>query len=271
MAGDLHCHSVISDGAMDIETLVYNASLKGLDYIALSDHDTIKGVEFAVKYGEKYGVKVIPALEVSSYDFERKRKVHILCYNYKNPKPILSFTEKTLEVRNRFGEKTLDKLLQYFVFDKEQVYLKSRKSTAIYKQHIMHTLMEYGYTDKIFGDLFGKLFKKGGLIQEKPDYPNVFDVISAVKETGGVAVLAHPPVYDSFDLIPELILKGLNGIEVYHPRCSVKDTEYLINICKKNNLIMTGGTDFHGFYSSSINPIGTCTIDNNEIEKILNF
>lgn len=271
MAGDLHCHSVMSDGVMDIDSLVHYASIKGLDYMALSDHDTVAGVETAINCGKKYGVKVIKAIEISSYDFKRLRKVHILCYNYKNIEPLLPMINKTLDNRNRFGEETIEKLLQYYTFDKNDVYAKSNKGTAIFKQHIMHTLMEYGYTDTIFGDLFAKLFKKGGLIREKANYPDVFDVVKTAKKTGGVVVLAHPPVYNSFELIPELIDCGINGIEVYHPRCSEEDTINLKYICKKNNLIMTGGTDFHGFYSGNNNPIGTCVTDNTEIEKILNY
>lgn len=271
MAGDLHCHSVMSDGAMDIDTLVRYAALKDLEYMALSDHDTIAGVETAVKCGEKYGVNVIKAIEISSYDFKRLRKVHILCYNYKNPEPLFPIINKNLEDRNRFGERAIETLLQYYIFDKNDVYAKSNKSTAIFKQHIMHTLMEYGYTDTIFGDLFAKLFKKGGLIREKTNYPNVFDVVAAAKKTGGAVILAHPPVYNSFDLIPELIECGIDGLEVNHPRCSQQDKDYLIRICKENNLIITGGTDFHGFYGGKIYPLGTCTADNIEIEKILNF
>ena len=271
MAGDLHCHSVMSDGVMDIDTIVHYAALKGLDYMALSDHDTIAGVETAIKCGQKYGIKVIRAIEISSYDFKRLKKVHILCYNYKNPEPLFSMINKTVENRNRFGQKTIKKLQQYYVFDEKDVYNKSNKGTAIFKQHIMHTLMDYGYTDRIFGDLYAKLFKKGGLIQEKPDYPDVFDVVKAAKSTGGVVILAHPPVYNSFELIPELIECGINGIEVYHPRCSEEDTKNLKCICRENNLIMTGGTDFHGFYGGTNNPIGTCVTDNAEIERILNY
>ena len=151
----------------------------------------------------------------------------------------------------------------------EMVATRAKGSTTIFKQHVMQTLLDAGYTDKIFGDLYAKLFNsKFGLAKTHIDYPDVFDVLDAIHQAGGVAVLAHPAVYDSYDLIPELIENGLDGIECFYPRAKATDDIVLTRIADKHNLIKTGGTDFHGGTTSKPCPIGTCLTDDRQVERI---
>ena len=80
MPGDLHTHSSCSDGSTPIEKLPWLAACAGLDWLAISDHDTNRSVRYAYAHPEQNGVKLIPAVELTAYDYGREHRVHILCY-----------------------------------------------------------------------------------------------------------------------------------------------------------------------------------------------
>ena len=98
------------------------------------------------------------------------------------------------------------------------------------------------------------------------EYPEVTEIVPKIHEAGGLAVLAHPAVYDSYDVMEELLPLGLDGVEVCHPRNHPDDPERLSGFCREHGLIMTGGTDFHGLYTKKPNPLGTCTTGDDQVE-----
>ena len=102
-------------------------------------------------------------------------------------------------------------------------------------------------------------------------YPDVKEVIEEVHGAGGIAVLAHPAFYDNFDEIDKYIEMGIDGIEVWHPSAGDEVIERLSKICKKNKLLMTGGSDFHGIYGGKPVTLGTCTTPDEHIEKLKGY
>lgn len=146
-------------------------------------------------------------------------------------------------------------------------------STNIYKQHIMQALMECGYTTTIFGDLYKMLFTKESrmnvLMETK--YPEPTEIINAIHEAGGVAVLAHPGFYDNFELFEELIPEGLDGVEVWHPENTPEQQEHLIQIAKKHGLVMTGGSDFHGAYNAYPIRLGDYGPDEENLNRLMTY
>lgn len=131
----------------------------------------------------------------------------------------------------------------------------------------MHALLDAGYTNEIFGDLFRSLFHpKEGSAYAPVEYPEVTEIVPKIHEAGGLAVLAHPAVYDSYDVMEELLPLGLDGVEVWHPRNHPDDPERLSGFCREHGLIMTGGTDFHGLYTKKPNPLGTSTTGDDQVE-----
>ena len=270
MSADLHCHSKYSDGSTDVEELVLLAKKSGINAIAVTDHDTFLGSERAAVFGEKYGVKIIKGTEISCYDYSRKRKVHLLCYLPKRTDKISSVIQTTLKKRNEAMNTAIQKILKEYPVPYDMIIKRAQGSTCIYKQHVMHALMDAGYTDEIFGDLFRKLFNsRSGIAKVSFEYPDVFDALEIVKESGGAAVLAHPAVYDSYDVMLEMIERGLDGIEVHYPRARESDEKDLTELCDRYGLIKTGGTDFHGMNTTKVNPIGTCTTSDEELEKLI--
>ncbi len=270
MPADLHCHSKVSDGTTEIDELVLLAKNKGIDTISVTDHDTLSGSDKAAAFGEKIGVRVIVGTEVSCFDFTRKRKVHMLCYLPSRRERLNTMLRTTRLARKQAVQLSAQKVMCAYPIPYEMILRRSAGSTSLYKQHIMRALIDAGYTNEVYGDVYRKLFdRRFGIARSSFDYPDVFNALTTIREAGGVAVLAHPAVYDSYDLIPELIEHGLDGIEVSYPRAKENDEEILGRICDEHGLIRTGGTDFHGGNCTDPHPIGTCTASDEEVEKII--
>ncbi len=259
MSADLHCHTKISDGSTGLEDLIMLAKKRRILTISVTDHDTLAGVTRAKVLGERFGVRVIPGVEFSCYDYKRNRRVHLLAYLFTYPDRLEGLCKRIGEARKAASLKTISKVLRYYPITVEMVVRTATGSTNIFKQHIMHTLMHAGYAVTVFGDLYDKLFAYGtGSCAVEPEYPDVFEVLSLLQSAGAITVLAHPSVYDSMELLPELIDKGLDGVEVWHPRNKQEDVDKLLEIASANDLLTTGGSDFHGMYSKRPLNLGEC-------------
>ena len=256
MRADLHCHTRVSDGSMTPEDLVDYAARIGLDCLAVTDHDTMAGVETARARAEIYGVKLIPGLEVSAYDYPHHKKVHLLCYAPRRPEPLLELCAETLRARTEASVRIIRKAAARYPLDLKTVQKYAAGSGAIYKQHIMKALAEMGYSLSVFGDLFRELFSSpDGWARVDVRYPDWREGLRAMRQTGGLCVLAHPGVYGNFDIIDDLCAAGLDGIECCHPRQSQADERAAFSAVKKYGLLATGGSDFHGMFSARVNPL----------------
>lgn len=260
MTGDLHCHTRLSDGAMGLEEAVFYAKRSGLNFLSITDHDTMTGVVRAGIIGARHGIRIISGVELSCYDYERKKKVHLLCYLPQKPDRLEGICKKNCEARNEAGKQMTRLVARFYPITAQLVMKYAAGSKAIFKQHIMMALMELGYTDRIYGDLYGQLFDpKEGSCFIDPEYPDIHEVIDLVHLAQGKAVLAHPSTYHSEDLLAQLLEEEkLDGIEVYHPRNTPQERRDLKELADRHGLLQTGGSDFHGFYSSRPHPLGSC-------------
>ena len=224
MSADLHCHTRLSDGSLGIEELILLAQRSGIDTIAITDHDCLAGTVRGKIIGERHGVNVIPGVELSAYDTEHDKRVHILCYLAENPDRLEGLCKKTSLSRRKASQLMMVKTAQRYPIWSDLVIKCAAGSTNIYKQHIMHALMECGYTTSIFGDLYDELFssKSPDNILVTPSFPTPIEVLDAIHEAGGIAILAHPGFYDNFDIIDELIEHELDGIEVWQQSHLIK-------------------------------------------------
>lgn len=270
MIGDLHCHTKLSDGSMGLEDVIYFAKRAGLDFVSITDHDTMAGVTRAVILGKRYGINVIPGVEFSCCDAKRGRKVHVLCYLPQKPDRLEGLCNKILDARTKAGQEMIRRTARFYPITADFVSRYYAGSKSIYKQHIMNALMDLGYTDRIFGPIFQQLFdNKRGLAYVGIDYPDPFEVIDLIHQAGGLAVLAHPREYDSFDLLDEMLEQEvLDGIEVYHPRNTTEDIQKLEQLSREYRVLKFGGTDFHGFYTKSYSPLATCITPHETLNQI---
>ena len=260
MPGDLHCHSRISDGSLGLEEVITLAAKSGLKYLSITDHDTFAGVQRAVLIGNRMGVTIIPGIELSTFNYKTNKKVHLLAYLCDLPDRLERICKQTSDSRKQAANKMVGRLLREYPLPVDMIVKRSAGSTNFYKQHIMHALMEAGYTTQIFGPLYQELFGKDGKFLVEPEYPDTFEVIDEIKSACGISVLAHPPVYNTIDDIDSLVAAGLDGLEVFHPRHTAEQSQLLQGIANKHNLLLTGGSDFHGMYNFSANIIGSVTV-----------
>lgn len=258
MKADLHIHTKLSDGTMGIDDIVILAKNSGVTTISITDHDCLAGTVRAEMIGNRYGVNVIPGVEFSATDSKRKSKVHILCYLPDTPERLEGLCKSNSLLRKRAGVLMVKKVANKFPVSEEFILKSAQGSTNIFKQHILKALMECGYTTEIFGELHKKLFSKESpmKVSMEPTYPEPAEIIKAIHEAGGIAILAHPGFYNNFELFEELIPLGLDGVEVWHPENTLPQQEMLMKIAKKHGLLMTGGSDFHGSFNAKPLRIG---------------
>ena len=270
MIGDLHCHTKLSDGSLGIEDIISHAKRTGIDFLSITDHDTISSASRAAVLGERYGVRCIMGAEFSAWDRARNRKVHILCYTPEKPDRLEGLCIKTCELRRQNGKQMAANVMARFPITLESIMKYAAGSKAVYKQHIMHALIDFGYANSFYGELYKELFDpETGSCFEAVEYPDVNFVVDLIHSARGVAVLAHPRTYDSFELLEELASRGkLDGVEVWHPSLREGDEARLLEIAARYNLIPTGGSDFHGMYNTRPTHLGKFTTPKESLDRI---
>ncbi len=277
MSGDLHCHTRLSNGSMGIEEIIALAKSKGIEKLAITDHDTIAGIERAKIVGERNGITVIPGVELSALDEETGKCIHILCYLPEQPARLEGLCKHNSLVRGRATTMMCLKLAKNYPVYPELIKRCATGATALFPQHFMHALMEVGSADSFYGELYSELFTPGGenSILVQPKFKNVEEVISAVHMANGIAVLAHPMNYgdkaEALDLIARFIGVGLDGIEVWHPSASEEESDALFQFAKKNKLLSTGGSSFRGLYNKSLLTIGSYVTPDQQLKELMSF
>lgn len=273
MAADLHCHTKLSDGSVGIEDLIIIAQKSGIDTIAITDLDCLAGIVRGQVIGKRYGVQVVPGVELSAFDFEVGKKVHILAYLPDAPDRLEGLCKRTSVARKRAGQIMMLKVAARFPITSEFIISQASGSTNLYKQHIMHALMNAGYTDRIFGELFDTLFspESESNVLAPTKYPDVKDVINEVHEAGGIAILAQPGKYDNMEEIDTYIEMGLDGIEAWCPENTDEQTEQILSICKKNKILSIGGSNFHGIYGRDCVTVGSYTTPQENLDKLMGY
>ncbi len=246
---DLHCHSTASDGTLTPSELVELASEKGISHIALTDHDTVSGLDEAISKGKKLGVNVIPGIEVTadtSFLGEGKRELHILGYHFDPDSDAMrQLTEFFRNSRIKRNKELCGRLeeLGYPVSYDEMV---NRYGENFGKPNIARVLIDSGYySDRETAiDFLSSL----GVKREKMDYREIF---SLIREAGGIPVVAHPVSMkieygELYYFLRKAKEEGLEGVEVYHYRHKPSDVRILIELAEEISLCTTGGSDFHG-------------------------
>lgn len=271
MSADLHCHTFCSDGSDSPEEVVLLAKYRGLSAVAITDHDTLSGGEAAAVCGKKYGMGVIPGVELSACDAETGRKAHILGYLCDEPRFLVDLCRATCEARRIAGEQMLEKVQRLYPLPALMVMRRAERSASLYKQHIMRALMDAGYVGEMYGKEYDRLFSaKNGIAYVPVQYPEVHEVIERIHRAGGLAVLAHPCEYDGYGLLTRLAgAHAIDGVEVSHPANRPGDEERFSAVADQCGLAKTGGTDFHGMYRKSPVPLGTCTTADVQLKKLL--
>lgn len=268
---DLHCHTKLSDGSLGIDELVMLAVKRGLSTIAITDHDCQAGAVRAKLLGSRNGLKVIPGVEVTADD--NGKRVHILAYLVESPEKLEGICYANSNARRTAGKVMMLKAMRLYPVSREQIIKCTQGSTNLYKQHIMHALMDCGFADSIYGDVYQRLFSADSpdSILTVPKYADIENVLTTIKDAGGIAVLAHPYLYNNVPEIEKYIEMGLDGLEAWHPTATAEQTENLLAIAKSNDLLVTGGSDFHGMYNRVRVTVGSCVTPPEYLNELLGY
>ena len=253
MKADLHVHSTVSDGSLTRQEIVSLAKKKGLTHIAFSDHDCTKDHDKVSELDSE--LVIIPAIEISAYDLESGKKVHVLGYGYSDPAPLEQLCRPTLEKRNANCLKQIE-ILSEMGYDISEESVKKYSDTCIYKQHILKYLFDTNQSEEIFGRVYLEIFKNGGRCDFDIEYADCRDAVKAIKEAGGLAVLAHPGQQENYSTVQKLCDVGLDGIELFHPSNKEKAMGIIIELANEHKLFCTGGSDFHGLYERDGKDLG---------------
>jgi predicted metal-dependent phosphoesterase TrpH len=270
---DLHTHTYFSDGVLSPSQLVKKAKEAGLSAIAIADHDNIGGLEEGINSGKKLGLEVIPAIEITSYP-DPATEFHLLGifidYKSKNLIKVLGGFQHDREKRARKVINNLNDLGYSIDFGD----LRSIARGTVVQPHIAWLVINDMENKKKLLDDFGQMPTTGDFIRKylipgAPAYetrPTVKpkEGIDLIRRVGGLAIIAHPcwnlanksdgKIKFDDHYLHDLIKKGIDGLEVYAHRENEKDTKICVDhyekIAKKENLAVSGGSDYHGFGSA---------------------
>lgn len=267
MAGDLHTHTTASDGLLVPEELVRLAVNKGLKVLGITDHDTVGGLAEALDAGYRQGMTIIPGVELSTEWDERE--LHILGYHidWQNEE-LLVFLEMMRRARQQRNAKIIVRLkeLGYDISMSEVEKISS--GGAIGRSHIASVLVQKGFTPSIEA-AFNTLLKRGQVAYIPRAKVTPDRAIKLILAAQGVPILAHPGLSRSDSLIPSMVNSGLQGIEAYYPQHDEFTTKYYLELAANYNLVITGGSDFHGYQGDDHADLGTCRVSIGAIRKLL--
>jgi predicted metal-dependent phosphoesterase TrpH len=250
MSIDLHTHTTASDGSFTPSQLVHHAKEKGLRALAVTDHDTIDGNEEALNAGMREGLEVVPGIEIS-VDYS-PGSMHMLGYFIDTESQRLQEKLALLQdSRSDRNPKIIEKLNALGLDITYDEVVEASGGGQVGRPHIAQVLLQKGYTTTI-QEAFDKYLGKGAPAYFDKFRLNAVDAIAMITDAGGVPVLAHPFTLQCKNqeelegLIKHLTGQGLQGIEVYYTEHNEKQISRYRLLAERNNLLLTGGSDFHG-------------------------
>lgn len=256
---DLHMHTSFSDGKLSPKQLINQALKADLSIISITDHDNVNGLEEAIEYGDRVGVKVIPGVELSTGLFDRE--VHILGYfiDFKNERLLKFLTALRYARINRLHEmiSKLNDLGSKITI--ESITADLTDDISVGRPHVAKALVNEGFV-KTRAEAFMRYIGDNKPAFVKKPVPNAKEAIELISSIGGLSFVAHPGKIVRGELLDELLSYGLDGIEVIHPSHGSEDIEYFSSIASQNFMLVSGGSDFHGIYDREYGNMGNYVI-----------
>lgn len=267
MKYDLHTHTVYSDGLLSPAELIDLAVKQGLRGIAITDHDTIEGIEEGIEYSKKYkDFTVISGIEFGCV--YKDEEVHILGHfiDYKNEE-LINITKKLMFERVKRGINIINKLSELNIDISIDDVRKHSGYDYIGRPHVARVLIDKGYVDSI-EEAFNKYLNRGMPGYVERFHLSIEDTIKLIKKADGIATMAHPGLLKNKSIVDYVISKGIQGLECIHSKHTEDDTEYFTEIAIRNDLIITGGSDYHGDLLMGELILGEYYININEIPEM---
>ena len=263
---DLHTHSTASDGSLSPSELISEAKRRGLSAIALTDHDTLGGLEEAARAAEDLGLRFIPGIEIEICRFrptareescaetpapEVSGEFHLLGLGISRPSRAfldeVAGLSRRREARNR---EILDRMHELSIDASYEEIQALAGGHSVGRPHFAAFLVERRIA-KNREQAFARYLGKGKAFYVPTEGMDFEKALSGIKESGGIAVLAHPmSLYVAWGRLPELVQslkdQGLDGLEAWHPTAKVRTCKRLEELALSLGLAVTAGSDFHG-------------------------
>lgn len=263
---DLHVHTTFSDGSLTPHEVVKWASNKNIYAISITDHDTIEGLQYAMESAKLFDVLIVPGIELSC-TFEDE-EIHLLGYFFdplnSNLLEVLGLLKHSRETR---GEKIIEKLNRLGLnMTLHEVYEIAGKG-VIGRPHIAKAMIDRKYVNSV-QEAFDKY-----LDRNKPAYVDRYRLslkegVNLIHEAGGAAVIAHPGLIKNEGIFYKALNLEIDGVEIIHSKHSSEGTLKYEHIANENNLITTGGSDFHGDFIDDVPVLGDYFIDYSHVELL---
>jgi predicted metal-dependent phosphoesterase TrpH len=248
---DYHIHSIYSDGWYTPEEVLKKADSLGLEIIATTDHDTVAAIPEFMEVAKKYpNIKVIAGCEFSCTPPPNIRytQLHILALDIKNFTSIEKYTKKLEEKSFRLAKSCVEFSKRFNIDTTFEDIIKSNVGTFTGIDYIRYLAANSSLN---INEAYN-IYVHGGDFFDVYDYTSPKEeVLEIIRESGAKSVLAHPyrlgmDNEELKDFVKELVDLGLDGIECYHNDHTGEEIEYYLGLAKEFNLIVTGGSDFHG-------------------------
>ena len=266
LRADLHIHTRASDGELSPASVVRAAADGRLDYIAVTDHDTIDGLAEALEAARGGPVRVITGVEVSSQ--HEGVECHILGYHIRPDAEPLRAHENSALGRRQERAREMVRILQAqgLAIDYEDVLRAAgTDGRAIGRPHVARALLAAGHV-RSMGEAFERYLADGGLAFVRTEFPDVRDSIEMIHASGGVAVWAHPGMDVLERFAPVFAEWGMSGLEVFRPNTKPTDGRRIRGLARSLGMFATGGSDWHGPYRSRL---GDFFVPADEVRELL--
>ena len=267
---DLHVHSYFSDGTMSPAEILADAEKKGVLLLAISDHDKIEGTLELLERCKKSAVRCVPAVEITT--IQDGFQTHILGYGFDvRNLDFCRFLRKNRDVLDGMSDRLIAKLEKIMPEISVEEYNEFRSPLNGGGWKALHYFVSKGVCKTLREGM--ALYDAHGITFQSAGFCDVETACKAVHDAGGITVLAHPGhtfPFESAKSFEELLLKmisfGIDGIECRYPLHTKEVTEICLDICRKNGLKITSGSDCHGSFSG--NAIGYMKTDISDINLI---
>ena len=240
---ELQSHSTVSDGQLAPAEVVAQAWEAGVTTLALTDHDAVSGVPEAAEAAKGLGIELVPAVEMSCVH-EYAEDLHI-CGYWIDLEKIAAACERAQQERvNRAGE-IIERLRNWgFEVKLSDAEREAGDALSIGRPHIARAA---GATGDL-GPFFEEYLVPGGKAFVPRRWPTAEQAIELIHQAGGTAVIAHPywDISDPKEVEDLINSLGADGVEAFYPSHSMEQTQHLLDLCHKLNLLPTGSSDYHG-------------------------
>ena len=262
---DLHMHSLYSDdGEFSPEEIIAMGKKEEMEIMALTDHNSVKGVDEMTEYGKKAGIKVISGVEIDCV--YKGINLHMIGYGIDHKrKEFLEIENEIFEKEMTIAKIKIEKLKENtdLIVNEEKIFKiaagnivtgeiigevvlgeEKNRSNPLLKEYFNNGAK----SDMPFVHFYWDFFSQGRIAYVPMGFRPMTEIVKLIKESGGLAVLAHPGnnFKNCLEIADDIIKEGIDGIEVFSTYHSPEQIDYFYNRAEKNNLLMTFGSDFHG-------------------------